>query len=277
MAGSEASIISGLAHLEYFKATDTMAALETRDRLYGDAIGGIVPATEHAVMCAGGKDTEEKTVIDLIKKYPTGILSIVSDTWDYFNTISKIYKNLKGEILKRNGKFAVRPDSGKPIHIICGNPNSENELERKGTLEILGEIFGYTVNTKGYKVLNEKIGVLYGDGMTRETIPEILLEMKRMGWSSDNVIFGVGSYQYQYNTRDTLGYAMKATSVVIKGERKMIFKEPKTDSNKKSQKGLTKVILDTMENGEVIFTGIDESSDTYGLFNDCKETYDFTK
>jgi nicotinamide phosphoribosyltransferase len=267
MSSAESAVISGIAHLEYFSGTDTINAKQLRTKLYGDPIIGIVPATEHAVMCAGGKDDEEQTISVLLDKYPSGIISIVSDTWDYFNTLNVIYRNLKDKINKRDGKLVVRPDSGKPLHIICGNPNSDDVLEQKGTLEILGDIFGYTLNDKGYKVLNPKIGVIYGDGMTREVIDEMLNTMEKLGWSSDNLIFGVGSYQYQYNTRDTLSYAQKATSIVINGSRQAIFKEPKTDKGKSSQKGLTKVII---QDGELV--GIDETHQDFKNLIDIKET-----
>ncbi len=245
MASHEASIISGLAHLQYFKGSDTMSAVQMRQKLYGDAPVGIVPATEHAVMCAGGKENERATIARLIEKFPTFVLSVVSDTWDYFDLISNVLPSLKKEIMARDGKFVVRPDSGNPLHIICGNPNAEvGSPEYLGSLNILAKEFGYTVNSKGYKVLHPSIGLIYGDGMNMNMILDILKEMKAMGFSSENVVFGIGSYQYQYSTRDTFSFAMKATYAVIGGEGVQIFKEPKTDAGKNSHKGISVVFED---------------------------------
>lgn len=245
LASYEASIISGLAHLHYFKGSDTMSAVYYRELLYGDAPRGIVPASEHAVMSAGGSDNELETISRLLDTYPTFILSIVSDTWDYFNTLTEIYPALKDKILARDGKVVVRPDSGNPVDIVCGDLSAPyGTPEHKGTLQLLAETFGYTVNSKGYKVLDPHIGVLYGDGMNFPMIKQILTRMEMMGYSTENIVFGIGSFQYQYSTRDNFSFAMKATFAVIDGVPTQIFKDPKTDSGKTSHKGLTCVYPD---------------------------------
>ena len=111
---------------------------------------------------------------------------------------------------------------------------------------MLWEIFGGTVNEKGYKVLDPHVGLIYGDSITLARADEILRRLEAKGFASSNVVFGVGSFTYQYNTRDTFGFAMKATWGAVNGEGRMIFKEPKTDSGlKRSARGLLRVERDT--------------------------------
>lgn len=255
MSSNESAIISGMGHLTAFNGSDSIPAIKTYKDIYGVHKGYSVNATEHSVMCAGGQATEIETYKELMRKYPTGILSIVSDTWDYFDLITNGLKELKDEILERDGKIVIRPDSGKPLHIICGNPDAEDINERLGSLELLGHLFGITTNDEGYKVLSPKIGLIYGDGMNLDSINEILEEMERQGWASENIVFGVGSYQYQMNTRDTYSFAFKATSAVINGEERSLLKNPKTDPNKKSLTGRFDDELDTyFVNGIVSYT-----------------------
>ncbi|HDL3875169.1 TPA: nicotinate phosphoribosyltransferase [Mannheimia haemolytica] len=152
---------------------------------------------------------------------------------------------LKQEILARpeSAKLVIRPDSGDFFTIICGNSSSPVEHERKGLIECLWDIFGGSINQKGYKVLNPHIGAIYGDGVTYDKMIRILEGLTAKGFASSNIVFGVGAQTYQRNTRDTLGFAIKATSITINGVEKAIFKAPKTDNGlKKSQKGRVKVI-----------------------------------
>jgi nicotinamide phosphoribosyltransferase len=200
-------------------------------------------------MCAGGMDTEVETFRRLITEYPSGVLSIVSDTWDFWNVITNTAKELKQQILDRTpdslglAKVVFRPDSGDPVKIICGDPAAkEGSPEQKGAVECLAEIFGTTTNDKGYKTLNQRVGLIYGDSITLQRANEILQQLANKGYASDNIVFGIGSYTFQYNTRDTFGFAMKATYVEVNGQGLPIFKAPKTDSGmKKSAKGLLRV------------------------------------
>ena len=128
---------------------------------------------------------------------------------------------------------------------MCGNPDGKTELERKGAVEALWDIFGGTVSSQGYKILDSHIGLIYGDAITFQRAEEICKRLKDKGFASINVVFGIGSFTYQYNTRDTFGWALKSTHVVINGKEKNIFKDPKTDSGiKKSQKGCVAVLKD---------------------------------
>ena len=151
---------------------------------------------------------------------------------------------LKQDIMARDGRVVIRPDSGDPVKILVGNPNAvAGSLEHKGLIECLWDIFGGTVTDKGFKQLDNHIGAIYGDAITLDRAEAILQGLMDKGFSSTNVVFGVGSFTYQYNTRDTFGFALKATYAVIDGEEKQLFKDPKTDDGtKKSQKGLVGVV-----------------------------------
>lgn len=242
----ESSLVSAAAHLLSFTGTDTIGSIDWLEHFYNadadkELIGGSVAATEHSVMCMGGKETELETYDRLLTKvYPHGIVSIVSDTWDYWKVLTETLPAMKDKIMARNGKFVVRPDSGNPIKIVCGDPEApEGSPQRKGTIQILWEIFGGIMNSKGYKQLDPHIGCIYGDSITLDRCAEICLQLKEKGFASTNMVFGIGSYTYQYVTRDTFGFAVKATHGVVKGEARELFKSPATDNGVKySAKGL---------------------------------------
>lgn len=240
MNGLEAAALSGAAHLLYFKGTDTIPGILLQHEIYGKELscGTSVPATEHSVMSVGSKESELETYRRLITEvYPSGIVSIVSDTWDLWNVLDNHLITLKDEIMTRDGKVVIRPDSGDPVEIICGTETN------KGVIQRLWDVFGGTINSKGYKELDPHIGCIYGDSITLERANRILFRLKEQGFSSTNIVFGVGSFTYQYNTRDTLGFAMKATYCEINGVGHAITKDPVTDNGtKKSHSGILKVV-----------------------------------
>lgn len=248
MAGIEASLISASGHLLSFNGTDTIPAIDLLEQYYNadsdkELIGGSVSATEHSVMCMGTIEDEIGTFKRLIcEVYPKGIVSIVSDTWDLWKVLTDYMPKLKSEILKREGKVVIRPDSGDPVDIICGNPKGKTEQERKGVIELLWDTFGGQTNAKGFKELDPHIGAIYGDSITVSRAIQICERLKAKGFASTNVVLGIGSYTYQYNTRDTFGFAMKATYGEVDGVGREIFKDPITDDGtKKSAKGLMKI------------------------------------
>lgn len=247
MSSVESATISGAAHLLSFYGSDTVPAVDFLERYYkvnNELTGCSVPATEHSVMCMGGQETEIETFRRLMKIYPDGILSIVSDTWDYFNVLTNILPILKNEICSRNGKIVIRPDSSPktPLEIICGDPESNNESEKKGSIQLLWELFGGRVNSKGYKELDSHIGLIYGESISIPLQEKILETLKRQGFASNNIVFGIGSYSFQYVTRDTYNFAIKSTYGEIENRPVEIYKNPKTDSGtKKSLKGLIQV------------------------------------
>jgi nicotinamide phosphoribosyltransferase len=245
----ESAMVSSAAHLTSFTGTDTIPAIDWLEQFYNadsekEMIGGSVPATEHSVMCMGGQDDEQKTYERLITEvYPDGIVSIVSDTWDYWNVLDSTIRKLAPQIKKRNGKIVIRPDSGDPEKIICGDPSAPvGSPAWKGTAELLWEIFEGTINSKGFRQLDPHIGMIYGDSITLPRCVAICENLKNKGFSSTNMVFGIGSYTYQYVTRDTFGFAMKATWGQINGSPTILFKSPKTDVGiKYSARGLLRV------------------------------------
>lgn len=246
MSGLEAAQISGMGHLTSFTGSDNLPAIRAVKKFYptDSFVGGGVPATEHAVMCAGGKDDELETYNRLLGIYPNGLLSVVSDTWDLWNVLNNILPKLKDKIMARDGKLVIRPDSGDPVKILMGDPEADpNSPEFKGVVEILWDNFGGTVNAAGYKELDSHIGVIYGDSINYERCKAILEGLVNKGFAAVNVVYGMGSYGFQYQTRDTFGFAVKSTNVVINGVDTPIFKDPKTDNGlKKSLKGRVAVI-----------------------------------
>lgn len=269
-----------------------------------ELVGTSVPATEHSVMCSGIEyikqqfdaqgyvelptstgavtlpmsqfqfnethtDTQKLAELALFHYlmtvvYPTGILSIVSDSFDFWYMMKYGIEVLKDTIQTRDGKIVFRPDSGDPVDIICGTAWTQfvildsvdtNDgtyykkeeaytVEEKGAMQCLYEVFGSEINGKGYKSLNSKVGLIYGDSITIERAETILSKLKARGYSTDCIVLGIGSYTYQYSTRDTLGFAMKATYTEVDGKGYAIYKDPKTsDGTKKSAKGLIAVQL----------------------------------
>ena len=213
----------------------------------------------------------------LLDVYPSGIFSYVADTYNLWEVLTSILPILKDRIMSRDGKVVIRPDSGDPCDIICGlntkgyywSNGTEGELcicenddnlgkclvtvedqeyaqqRYKGVIELLWDIFGGTINSKGYKVLDPHIGCIYGDAITLERAEEICRRLESKGFASSNIVFGIGSYTYNMNTRDTFGFALKTTYGVVNGKELMLYKDPITDDGtKKSQKGMVSVFRD---------------------------------
>lgn len=299
MSSVESAILSGMGHLISFTGTDTIPAIyQLEDSYSADGlIGASVPATEHSVMCMGTKESEIETFKRLLNLYPNGILSVVSDTWDLWKVLTEYLPQLKGEILSRDGKLVIRPDSGDPVDIICGHtefmveegnyytlnnrymkdyPIEDSKIPAcKGVIELLWDAFGGTVNEQGYKVLDSHIGAIYGDSITLDRATQICERLKAKGFASTNIVLGIGSYTYQYNTRDTFGFAMKATYGEVNGEGREIFKDPITDDGtKKSKKGLLMVQKNTSDGNFEVFDRVNWSTENTGelktVFKDSK-------
>lgn len=317
MTSFESAMASSAGHLTSFTGTATIPAVLWLEQYYGtdctnETVGRGVPSTEHSVMSSYGREGEFECYRHLIEDvFKTGPLSIVSDTYDYWNVLTNYLPLLKDSIMNRDGKIIIRGDSGNPADIICGkevityetkedflndaniqwfydrkqqvkagntfykavklkdckgeylrpwlpaNSNgdelvwieTEASPENKGTVEILWGIFGGYINEKGYKVLDSHIGAIYGDSITLELAKEIYKRLEAKGFAVNNVTLGIGSYTYQYVTRDTLGFALKATHSVVDGKERQIYKDPLTDKTKgnnfkKSQRGMCYVYRD---------------------------------
>lgn len=243
MTGTEAAAASGAGHLLSFCGTDTLPAIRYIQQYYpgndGELIGASVPATEHSVMCAGGQDGELQTFDRLLQLYPAGTLSVVSDTWNLWRVLTEYLPARADEIRSRNGKLVIRPDSGDPELILCGDPNAPaGAPEHQGVVRLLAETFGTVMNDKGYRELDPHVGAIYGDSITYERADAITRNLMDQGFSSTAVVFGFGSYTYQYQTRDTFKMAVKATWVQVDGQGRDILKDPITDDgSKKSATG----------------------------------------
>lgn len=286
MDSVEAAAKSGAGHLLFFRGSDTLPAKDFLKAHYSpvEPVLLSVAATEHSVMCAGGNETELQTYSRLLDLYPSGIVSVVSDTWDLWEVITGHLPALKDKIEARDGKLVIRPDSGDPADILCGTAPARtgfrtNTLtgevvedwrtpEEKGVVELLWEIFGGTRNDKGFKVLSEHIGAIYGDSITLDRARDICKRLAAKGFASHNVVLGVGSFTYTGMivnngeavavTRDTYGFAMKATNIVKNGEDVAIFKDPKTDGGeKKSAKGRLAVIRPSTTEDFVLLDQLD--------------------
>lgn len=261
MGSPEAAYRSTPGHLLSFGGSATIPARNYLMAYYNakpDVIA-YAPSTEHSVMESYGRD-EKNAILTLITKvYPSGTVTIVSDTYNLWNLVDNVLTDpeVKEAIMHRKGKVNIRPDSGDPVEIICGDAmvyekelnerlNGFEETIEKGLIQRLYEIFGGTKNEKGFIEVDSHIGCVYGDSITPERAIAICEGLKEKGFVTVSVGLGIGSYTYQYVTRDTLGFALKGTAEIVNGEFRAIYKDPATDSGKfkKSQKGLVAVVFE---------------------------------
>ncbi|XP_033647974.1 nicotinamide phosphoribosyltransferase-like [Asterias rubens] len=227
----ETAAIGGCSHMVNFMGTDTVAGLVLARKFYGCAMAGhSIPAAEHSTITTWGKSGEREAFANMLQKFPEGLVAVVSDSFDIYNACEKVWgEQLKDMVVERgnrDGVLVIRPDSGDPPEVV------------EKVLNILGKAFGTVTNSKGYKELPKYLRVIQGDGINLEMLDKILSCMKRGQWSAENVVFGSGGALLQKLNRDTQKCAFKCSSCTIKGERRDVFKEPKTDLVKKSKKGL---------------------------------------
>ena len=231
MAGAAAAAASGAGHLLSFTGSDSLATIDWVRRYYPSEFGtdngqvlGSIPATEHSVMCAGISESSElETFKRILDVHTSGNVSIVADTFDFWNVLLEILPALKGQIMARDGKVVIRPDSGDPADILCGTRSNPSIIREDkpatiaedpayfGAVQILWELAGGTVNDAGYKVIDGHFGLIYGDSITMDRARDITARLEALGFAAGNVVFGVGSFTYQYVTRDTFSSAIKAT------------------------------------------------------------------
>jgi nicotinamide phosphoribosyltransferase len=228
----ESAGAGGMAHLVNFKGTDTVQAMTDAMYYYGASLEGLaysVPATEHSIMTSRGPQGECDVIGDLIKQFPTGILSVVIDSYNDVRCVRDYIGTTHREsILARDGVFVVRPDSGEP-----------EEVTLK-LITILGNQFGSTINSKGYRVLNPKVRVLWGDGIDIRGIRGILGTLLVNGWSAENMVFGMGGGLLQKVHRDTQRFAFKCSAQKLNDKWVDIYKDP-IDKTKASKRGRLKL------------------------------------
>ena len=224
----ESAGVEGAGHLINFMGTDTVKAMEVAEEYYSAPLDGLaysVAATEHSVMTARGEEGEEQVFSELLDKYPTGILSVVIDSYNYKRFVNQYALKFKDRIIARDGKLVFRPDSGDPQSVTLD------------VLEGLTKVFGSTKNAKGYMELNPKVGMLWGDGIDYQGIRGILFTMSNNGYSTNNIVFGMGGGLLQKINRDTQRFAFKSSAQKRDGTWHDIYKNP-LDSTKVSKKGI---------------------------------------
>ncbi|MFV8781504.1 nicotinate phosphoribosyltransferase [Microbulbifer sp. SA54] len=238
-SSTETAAIGGLAHLVNFQGTDTIGALLAGRRYYNAPMAGFsIPAAEHSTMTSWGRDHEADAYRNMLTQFggDGGIVAVVSDSYDLWHAIENIWGGeLKEQVENSGGTLVIRPDSGDPVDVVTQ------------TVERLMRIFGARINDKGYRVLPDYIRVIQGDGVSLHTIEGILAAMKARKQSADNVAFGMGAELLQKVNRDTMKFAMKASAVRVNGLWRDVFKDPITDTGKRSKKG--RLALVTRGNG----------------------------
>lgn len=228
VSSEESAGIGGAAHLVSFLGTDTLSAIRCAQRYYDSGVCGFsIPATEHSTITSWGRENELDAYRNVLEQFPEGLLACVSDSYDIFNAVNNMWGDkLKAQIENRQGTLVIRPDSGDPEDIL------------PILLESIGERFGFTLNHKGYKVLNDKVRLIQGDGVNLSSIGRILEIMTAKGWSTENIAFGMGGGLLQQLNRDTQKFAMKNSAVKVNGQWRDVYKDPVTDHGKRSKKGI---------------------------------------
>lgn len=239
---NETAALGGMAHLLNFKGTDTFVAVVKAIESYGASISEVgfsIPAAEHSTITSWGRESESSAYANMVSNFskPGSIYAVVSDSYDIYNACHIWGTELKDQVISSGGTLVIRPDSGDPEKVL------------PKMLEILGSDFGYTVNDKGFKLLNH-VRLIWGDGINFKSIWNILHVLYTLKWSADNIAFGMGGALLDHVNRDTLGFAMKCSAIRVNGEWRGVYKDPITASNKSSKKG--RVVL---------------SKDSYGYFS----------
>lgn len=240
--------IEELSHWDSTRRSDTRFKFDTTSKDISDVVELIALSAGYGDLISEYEDDRKEHFSkvyshNILKDNMVGGQSWSKSTEEYDGNIYCVQVPTGKIIVKRNRGTMVCGNSGDPILILCGDPESDNEYAKKGLIECLYDLFGGTESSKGYKVLDSHIGAIYGDSITPERAELILERLKAKGFASSNVVFGVGSYTYQFVTRDTHGQAIKATWAEIDGKEVMLFKDPKTDDGtKRSLRGRVAVI-----------------------------------
>lgn len=223
----ESAGLGGAAHLVNFLGTDTVPGLILAREIYQEEMAGFsIPAAEHSTITSWGKGNETEAFANMLQQYPSGLVAVVSDSYDIFHACRKIWgQYLRAQVLDRDGVLIVRPDSGDPPSVVVK------------VLQALGDSFGISHNSKGFKLLNPKVRVIQGDGIDPIMLKKILLTTQGEGWSTDNIAFGSGGGLLQKVNRDTCKFAFKCSAILQGGVWKDVMKDPVTDPGKTSKAG----------------------------------------
>lgn len=228
VSSQESAMLGGAAHLVNFKGSDTVIGVLCANEYYNSPMAGFsIPAAEHSSITSWGRENEADAYRNMLRNFAKkdSLVAVVSDSYDIYNACSKIWgEELRQEVIDSGATVVIRPDSGTPHEVVLK------------TLQILADKFGYTTNSKGFKVLKH-VRVIQGDGITDESIPRILDVAMSYGFSASNISFGMGGGLLQQLNRDTLQLAMKCSHITCNGKSVDVLKIPVTDSNKNSKKG----------------------------------------
>ena len=228
-SSQESAMLGGMAHLVNFQGTDTLSAVVGARRYYGaDMAGFSIPASEHSTMTSWEKEGERAAYANMIKQFggEGKIFAVVSDSYNIYNAVNTIWgEQLKEQILQSGATLVIRPDSGDPVVVVST------------IIKDLYRLFGGSINSKGYKVLNDSIRVIQGDGVDIEAIADILEALKADGYSAENIAFGMGGGLLQKPNRDDMSFAMKVSAICVDGVWRDVYKNPITDSHKRSKRG----------------------------------------
>ncbi len=234
VSSQETAAIGGAAHLVNFMGTDTMSSLLIHREFYNTEMAGFsIPAAEHSTITSWGRENEVEAYRNMLRQFakPNSLVAVVSDSWNIYEAVEKIWgEQLKQEVIDSGATVVIRPDSGEPIEVVSR------------VAHILGEKFGTTINSKGYKVL-KNVRIIQGDGVNEQSIHAILERLKSEGFSASNIAFGIGGALLQKIDRDTLKFAYKCSAIVADGKLIEVYKQPITDSGKNSKKGRLDLIL----------------------------------
>jgi nicotinamide phosphoribosyltransferase len=228
VSSSESAAIGGCAHLVNFMGTDTLSGILAARRYYDEPMAAYsIPAAEHSTITSWGRENEVEAYRNMLRQFakPGALLAVVSDSYDIYNAVENLWgEALKQEVIDSGALLVIRPDSGYPAEVVLK------------TAVLLARKFGYTLNSKGYKVLNN-VRIIQGDGINKRSIQEILANLKLNGFAADNIAFGMGGALLQHLNRDTLKFAMKCSAIQVDGQWRDVYKDPITDPGKTSKKG----------------------------------------
>jgi nicotinamide phosphoribosyltransferase len=260
VSSKETAAIGGASHLFNFHGTDTLAAIQYIRQYYGGKDPGnlmpgfSIPAMEHSTVTSWGKPGEAAAYRNMLLKNPDGLAACVVDSYDTHNAVENIFGgDLRDMVLRRNGTVVLRPDSGDPVVVIEDIFNS------------VADKFGYTTNTKGYKVLPSQVRVIQGDGVNFQNIQRINSSLTRGTWSMDNWGYGMGGALLQQLNRDTQRFAIKCNAISRSGVWTPVFKDPKTDPSKASIGGHGLCLVDrAVDHSGDYTTVVSGDSDAYG-------------
>ena len=234
VSSMESAAVGGAAHLINFRGTDTIVGCLLAQRVYGAAMAGFsIPAAEHSTQTAWGEAHELDAFRHMLREFPRGTVAVVSDSYDILRACRELWGGaLRDAVLARAGTLVIRPDSGDPAPTVLA------------VLEALGERFGTSRNSKGYRLLPPQVRVTQGDGIDYDETDRILATLATHGWSADNVSFGMGGGLLQKLNRDTQQFAFKCSSITVDGVRRDVFKAPVGDPSKASKRGRLKLVQD---------------------------------